>query len=39
MCNHKFSEVIDGTTIQGKHLHVYQCIKEGCGLIDYSVEV
>jgi len=33
---HKWKEVVDGTTIHGKHLHVYEC--KTCLLLDYSVE-
>lgn len=35
MCDHNFIELMEGTTIHGNHLHVYQC---ECGLLDYGVE-
>jgi len=36
-CEHReFVEIQDGTTIQGKHLHIFECLS--CGLFDYHIE-
>jgi hypothetical protein len=36
MCEHNFVNLVEGTTIRGEHLHVYQCTS--CDAFDYSVE-
>ena len=35
-CEHDWVETIEGTTIHGDHLHVYECLL--CDLKDYKIE-
>ena len=35
-CEHVWIKTIEGTTIKGEHLHIYECVK--CGMLDHAIE-